>query len=133
MKYRIVDCHYTITPDSYENGEDPNKEQSAYLHINGEEFSTIEELLSYVASNFGEKYSPDYWILLPNSSGGKDSLQTDILVDEYEYKASREDIESWKAGEIELYNVHIWLIVEVFEDSHLFSEEDADLIGIEVM
>lgn len=133
MKYRIVDCHYTITPDSYENGEDPNKERSADLYINGKEFSTIEELLSYVASNFGEKYSPDYWILLPNSVGGKDSLQTDILVDKYEYKASREDIESWEAGEIELYNVHIWLIVEVFEDSHLFSEEDADLIGIEVM
>ena len=132
MKYRIKKADYTITPDSYADGEDPRREQSADMYIVGEEFDSIDELLSYVASLFDERYLPEYWVLLPDSIGGKPSLQTDILVNEYERKASDEEIADWKNGEVELYNVHIFLIVEVFGESHLFSEDDAELAGIEI-
>ena len=132
MTYRITRADYYIVPDSYTEGEDPTREQYADLYITGEEFDSIDELLSYVASLFDENYSSDYWVLLPDSAGGKPSLQTDILVNEYERKASDEEIADWKNGEVELYNVHIFLIVEVFGESHLFSEDDAELAGIEI-
>ena len=130
MKYRIVQSNYTIAPDSYNEGEDPTREQYADLYITGEEFDSIDELLSYVASLFNEHYSPDYWVLLPDSVGGEPSLQTDILVDKNEQKASADEIAKWKKDEIRLYNVHIFLVVEVFGESHLFSEDDAELAGI---
>ena len=130
MKYRIKKAEYTIAPDSYTDGEDPRREQSADMYIVGEEFDDIHELLSYVASQFGEKYLPEYWVLVTYDNRG--SLQTDILVNEYEEKASADEIAEWKRGEIELYNVHIFLVVEVFEESHLFLEDDAELAGIEI-
>ena len=132
MTYRIKRADYYIAPDSYTEGEDPTQEQYADLYITGEEFDSIDKLLSYVASLFDEYYSPDYWVLLPDSAGGKPSLQTDILVNESERKASKEEIAEWKLGEVDLYNVHIFLVVEVFGESHLFSEDDAELAGIEI-
>ena len=132
MKYRVKSGHCSIAPDSYVHGEDPSRERYDDIYLSGEEFDSIDRLLSRVAGFFGEDYSPEYWLLLPDSFGGKPSLQTDILVNEDERKATESEIESWKTGKLQLYNVHIFLIVEVFEESHLFSEEDADMAGIEV-
>ena len=57
------------------------------------------------------------------------AIQTSDLVDDESIKADKHDIELWKKGQKRLYSANMYLPLEVVEEKHTMTDDEAEQFG----
>ena len=117
----------TVHVDDYEQGE------GKFVHdwdfdVRGT-YDSIESLIAEVSSTCGcgSTDVKDWGLLVDNGT-----IATNCLVDEDDLEADQRQIEKWKRGEYTLYICDIMVPIQIVTEPRDVTEEDADLMGIQV-
>lgn len=120
-----IDGDISVYEDSYEEGEGKHV-QTYELDIKGK--YSLKELMKQL-SYYGYSENPkDYYF---SDVNGYSSIESDCTQNENGEEPSKSEVESWKKGEITLYNAH--LFAHIYEIGvHDVSHEDAKEIGFDM-
>lgn len=117
-KYKTVftlkSCNVEVHEDNYEHGEGNFVNSWNLKEYNGLRFKSLQAIINLVASEgiYNEDYTkPENWMLCGYDEDGIIRLDTDVLVNQDNYPADDNEIESWKKGEVKLYNAHYFVYV----------------------
>ena len=121
--FRVKFAEVEVDEDSYEAGE------GAYVNswdmsIKGKTFSSLEEIVK-AASNEDYVFSDnkENWVYMDGR------LLTDATVNEDGDKPYEDELEQWKQGNLMLYVAHLDIGVEVYDEVHDLTEEEAEAEG----
>ena len=117
----------TVHVDDYEQGEGKFVNEWDF-DIRGT-YDSVESLIAEVSALTGctSTDTKDWGLLVDNGT-----LCTNCLVDEDNLLADNRQIEKWKRGEYALYICDVYVPVMIISDPRAVTEEDADLMGVEV-
>lgn len=127
MKIRINYAEIEITVDNYEHGEGETiNAYSLNYALKGKTFETAGELVKAIndaepalSDNVGDYVFID----------GR--IDTDALVNDDNERPEAGELEAWKAGKTNLYNLHLFVGLSLVEERE-FTETDAEKHGIEI-
>jgi len=117
----------TVHVDDYEQGEGEFVNEWDF-EVHGT-YDSVESLIAEVSALTGcvSTDTKDWGLLVDNGT-----LTTNCLVDEDNLEADQRQIEKWKRGEYTLYLCDVYVPVMIISDPRAVTEEDADLMGIQV-
>ena len=117
----------TVHVDDYEQGEGKFSHDWDF-DVRGT-YDSIESLIAEVSSTCGcgSTDIKDWGLMVDNGT-----ITTNCLVDEDDLPADDRQIEKWKRGEYTLYICDIMVPIQIITEPRDVTEEDADLMGIQV-
>lgn len=124
--FRVKYAEVEVYEDNYENGEGEYV-NGWNLSIKGKTFKSLSEIVDAV-SNEEYIFSDDKknWIYMDGR------LLTDALVDVNNEEPDEADIQMWRNGDLELFVARLDIAVEVYDEAHDLTEEEAEEEGFEI-
>ena len=101
-QYTIQYIEFRMAKDDWKDGEDIKDSHYWDAYVPNKRFDSIEDALKYVNENYVD-YAWDKTDWFYNEDG---RFYSDYLVTKDEKEVTNDDIEKWKKGEKELYNLN---------------------------